>query len=420
MRITDYGKRGIPWTLAQARLGQLPYPHIDVEPIVVTDQRGRVPVKPFVDVIWNITKLCVWNCRMCCVDADYVRKAGDTIEIHTDGLSKTVTIPYERGAGTIYEQALKHQQRIGAELTLEQKLKLLDHLEGFSPRIDFSGGDALAVGDTIVVMEEACRRFGRENITLTVTGAGSHGYSAEQLREVIGEFNFTFDGEPEPGSETRPRAYATGNLRKGEQLAAAGVSTRAELPLTTENMEPAKLREIYLALHEAGISKLLLMRLFAVGRGTSLTHKMPTATEYRQAIEILRDLESAYGGPTLKLQCALRRLDPLFDPNGPNPCDALGTSLGLTAAGTLLISPWAINDRGTPMHRSWVLGNLAKTPLRELLGTDRVERMRARLDENAGECKIFAWQHSTADADAENRFFGRTDPLYGADSDTRR
>jgi hypothetical protein len=98
----------------------------DTMPLVVRDLREAKTTKPFVDVIWNLTKVCVWDCGVCCVDADHVRRVGNVIEIRTQGLEKTVAIPYERGAGSIYQQALRHQQQLGFELTLEQKLKVLD------------------------------------------------------------------------------------------------------------------------------------------------------------------------------------------------------------------------------------------------------------------------------------------------------
>ena len=380
--------------------------------MIPADSSQNTPTRPFIDLIWNLTSLCVWDCGVCCVDAAHVRRAGEMIEIRTSSLSKVQQIPYQHSAGSVYLQAQAHYQRHRMELTLDEKLRVIENMAGFDVKVDVSGGDALAVGDTPVILARLAETFGRRNVTLTVTGAGSHGFGPAELAPVIGEFNFTYDGEPVAQSQTRPPAYAKGNLKKARQMARAGVATRGEVPLTNENIDPGRLEEIYLAMHEAGIHKLLVMRLFSVGRGSDLTHQIPSPEEYRSAIHVLRRLEARYGRPAVKLQCALRRLDPDFDPAGPNPCDALTELLGLTANGTLLMSPWAVNAYGTPLHKSWVLGNLATSPLATLLGTSRVARLRARAAENPGACKIFAWQNSKLPKDSEDRFFGETDPLY--------
>jgi MoaA/NifB/PqqE/SkfB family radical SAM enzyme len=334
------------------------------------------------------------------------------IEIRTESLSKVERIPYQRGAGSIYMQAQAHYQRHKLELTLDEKLRVIENLKGFDVKVDVSGGDALAVGDTPIILAKLAETFGRKNVTLTVTGAGSHGFGPKELAPVIGEFNFTYDGEPIAQSQTRPVMYARGNLKKAQLMAQAGVATRGEVPLSRENIDPSRLEDIFLAMHDAGIDKLLAMRLFSVGRGTHLAHQIPGRDEYRCAIRLLRQLEARYGRPAVNLQCALRRLDPDFDPAGPNPCDALTESLGLTADGTLLISPWAVNAYGVPLHKSWVLGNLAASSLGTLLGTDRVARLRVRANENHGACKIFAWLNSPLPKDDDDRFFGETDPLY--------
>lgn len=383
----------------------------------IRDVKAPEPRK--VDIIWNITLVCMWDCAECCVDAVHVVKRGDKIIIRSEGFAKVEEIAFDRTKGTSFDQAIAWRQHLRRELTLEQKLAVLDHLEGYLPKIDFSGGDPLSSKETLVVMNAASQRFGRSQITLTATGAGLALSNPEEIIPLIGELNFTYDGEfsymgDNPSVQdhrNRPEAYAPGNLKRATQFAKAGVKTRAECPLTVQNLDDNTLRTIFMKLHDAGIQKLLLMRLFPVGRGMLKASDIPTPRQYRRAIDLLRELEAQYGNPQLKLQCALRFFD--NQNQAENPCDLVRESFGLMSNGTLLTSPWAVHEHGRPLDDAWVIGNLATTPLRDILSTEKAQEYERRLNENFGHCKIFSFQNSERERPLD-RIFDTTDPLHQA------
>jgi hypothetical protein len=151
------------------------------------------------------------------------------------------------------------------------------------------------------------------------------------------------------------------------------------------------------------------MRLFAVGRGIFDPALVPSPDQYRKAINVLREMETQYRLPVLRLQCALKHFDGLA--NDENPCDLVRESFGLMADGTLLASPWAVGGEGGPLDETFVLGNLARTPLREILDSTRVREYENRQDENFGHCKIQAFLASKK-KNSFDRIFDRTDPLY--------
>ena len=361
---------------------------------------------PPVDLIWNTTLVCPYDCAVCCVDAVHVSRRADRIEMRSEAGQQVIA--RSPSGGSIYEQAGRFRQREGLELDLPGKLRLLDHLDGYTPRLDFSGGDVLVLPENIRLIRKASKKFGNEAITITATSAGVNDAAIEQLPAIIGHFNFTFDGAG-PRDENRPRGYASANLKAARHLAAAGVSVRAELPLTRSNADPAKLDRIFETLHESGIKETLLMRLFPVGRGANLRSQIPSRQEYLAAIRHLRELEAWYGAPRVRLQCALRHLE--GSSGGDNPCNAVTTSFGIAPDGTLLRSAWAIDRRGKPLDPSWVLGNVANTPLNQILDTPRVREMQERADENHGHCKVFAFLHGQSEDRAE-RFYEPADPLY--------
>lgn len=361
-----------------------------------------------IDLIWNHTYVCTQDCDDCCVSAVHVRNQGQSVQLRDfAGLDLAVEgTPTE----SRYVTAQRHLQRIGRELTFDQKLKVIDHMEGFECRVDFSGGDALVTAEGIELLKVLSQRVGRQNVTLTITGAGlERGYIPE-VGALISELNFTFNAATPNDAVTRPPNYAAMNLRLARRFAELGVRVRAECPLTREGARPEHLRRLYSQLAAAGVQTLLIMRQFNVGRGVSYADAIPTRAEYLEAIKVLRELETEGSGPKIKLQCALRHLDGT-PANGPNPCDLGVRSYGVMPNGTLLASPWAYNKAGGPLDDSWVMGNLATTPLAEILLSPKAQLIMQRADENFGACKIHAALASRR-SDPLDRMFDHTDPLF--------
>jgi MoaA/NifB/PqqE/SkfB family radical SAM enzyme len=359
-----------------------------------------------VDIIWNMTRVCMWDCSICCVDAVHVRSDKNSIQIKDKSLSRLREIPKQTGSS--FEQAQKYLQECGEELFLDEKFQVLENLKGFDTKIDFSGGDPLASSETFILMKKAKELFGQHNITLTSTGPGLKRADPEILCDLVGELNFTFDQPPTNLQIVRPDGYNASNLFQIQKLIKRGIKIRAETPLTIKNCHPDVLEEIYLQLHNTGVQKHLIMRFFPVGRAEGLTHLQPNIDQIRMAVEKLRTLEERYGYPKIRLQCALKYLENknLME----NPCDAGGTSFGLTADGTLLISPWAINRLGEPLNTDWVIGSLSKSKLSEILATEKYQEFLQNCNRNFGHCKIHAYIHAK-----EKKFmamFEARDPLY--------
>ena len=351
---------------------------------------NEVYSKKKIDIIWNITQICMWDCEVCCVDAVHVKASKNKITVRSEGLNTLEVLPYIRGTEkNYYEQVLDYRKAKGLELTLEQKLKVLENLKGYDPKIDFSGGDPLTIADTLVVMKHASQLFGKHNITMTATGAGLARADVEHIGSLIGELNFTYDSVIDVATGHRPKGYASSNLEKAKKFAQTGVKTRGETPLTKKNIDDATLTRLYLDLHEAEVNTHLIMRLFPSGRGTTIFQDSPTINEYRRAIELLRNLEAKYLYPKVKLQCALKFLEPIK--LAKNPCDMVTESFGLMADGTLLASPWAFNSVAKPISEQWVLGNLVNSSMKDILNTQKAQNFINRADENYGHCKIHAY-----------------------------
>jgi MoaA/NifB/PqqE/SkfB family radical SAM enzyme len=372
-----------------------------------------------VDIIWNATVVCPFDCAKCCVSAAHVRIVEGEAWMSDSSLGRYVLLgprPVGSANNWHYDVAARRRQAMGLELDLSAKMRVLDNLDGVNPKINLSGGDPLVVTETRQLVREIARRFGRQNLVLTATGVGLRMVDPQELAEYVGRVNVTFDGTPPAQDPNCATGYSAVNLREAARLADAGIEVRVEMPLTLQNIGQDELRRIWEQLTATKIGSVLLMRLFPVGRGELRKHQIPTRSDYLEALGRLRALESELGGPSIQLQCALRYLDPR--PGQVNPCNAARESFGLMADGTLLGSPWAINQHGRPIDDYWVLGNLASESMVEILDKEKVRRLVSRADDNFGHCKIFSGLYGKG-CDTEEKVFEASDPLYDSDDTVR-
>jgi pyruvate-formate lyase-activating enzyme len=375
------------------------------------------------DIIWNITLVCPWDCEFCCTDATQVTNRHGIITLREHGLLETRTISgssrppasaiavlHDAGIEpTAFDVALADRQTRGLELQYGEKIAVLENLTPRPAKIDFAGGDPLCCYENYLVIQRASALFGREAISVTNTGYGWRRYDLNNLAELIGQFELTFDEPLSTLPMHRPSGYNASNLRIASEFAKRGVRTKAQLPIHRGNQSEDAVVSLYHRAREANIDEILLMRAFPVGRGyTSL--KAAAGVDRGRLVEIIgqyRALAVRYGRPAVRLQCALRHLD---GPSDRNPCDLLQDSFGINPRGTLLASAWATNGIGDPLDEAFVLGDLSRHSLGSLLETARMRSYRERLDENFGHCKIFAFLGS--DTRGVDALFSCSDPLY--------
>lgn len=373
------------------------------------------------DLIWNVSLICPWDCEFCCTDAVHVRKLAGSVVLRESGLSNRRIIPmgrYEpehlRQLGiklNAYDYALIDRQERGLELDFNSKVNVLNNVRERTPEIDFAGGDPLACLENYLLIKKAAEMFGKENVSVTSTGHSLARYPLEELAKHIGTFEFTYDEPDSCGVEVRPKGYNAINILWAGRMHALGVKTKCQIPLHSNNISTEGIREIYQRLTDSKIDEVLLMRTFPVGRGLNFLKNKPVdlqSADYMAAISEFKSLEYRKGGPKVRVQCALKHL--FSEEHAANPCDLMQSSFGINSKGQLLLSAWATNPVGLPLAEEFILGDLSKQSIDEIENTERFVRYKARLNENFGHCKIFAYLNS--DIKSENSIFMRTDPLF--------
>jgi len=373
------------------------------------------------DLIWNVSLICPWDCEFCCTDAVHVQKIAGSVVLRESGLSSNRIIPmgkfepeHLRELGiklNAYDYALIDRQKRGLEIDFDSKLSVLKNVHERNPEIDFAGGDPLACLENYLLIKKASEMFGKENISVTSTGHSLARYSLEELAKIVGTFEFTYDEPDSCGAEVRPKGYNALNILWAARIRILGVRTKCQIPLQSNNISIERIREIYQRLTDSGIEEILLMRTFPVGRGAKFLNEKSIELgprDYISAISEFRKLECSIGGPRVRVQCALKNLFP--KERASNPCDLMQSSFGINSKGQLLLSAWATNAVGLPLAEEFVLGDLSKQSISEIESSERFLRYKVRLDENFGHCKIFAYVNS--EIKSENAIFMRTDPLF--------
>ena len=279
------------------------------------------------DIIWNISLLCPWDCEFCCTDAIHVKKTSSGILTKERNLSKTALIndnsdiPWHSELNELeispnfMDKALYHRQLSGLELTFDEKIRILNNIDELDTSIDFAGGDPLACAENILILFQASKLFGKNNISITSTGHSISRYPIDTIASVLGTFEFTFDEPRHFTPKHRPSGYNSANLHAAKKLKNFGVRTKCQIPLHNGNNYKKAIYSIINSLKTANVDEVLLMRTFPVGRGMN-NSSVHADFDIRKTIDTYISISREINGPHIRLQCALKHL---YDTEGDNP-----------------------------------------------------------------------------------------------------
>ncbi|MBU4284940.1 radical SAM protein [Patescibacteria group bacterium] len=283
------------------------------------------------DVIWNLTRACPWDCAICCVSGFHVCNTTENF---------------------IYSEAKEK----GEELILAEKLTVLKILTDRGFEIDFSGGDPLYYDEDFRVVKQATHWLQSRKIGVSMTGSKITDVKLELLKKV-GVVEFTLDNLPETENPFRPRGYNPASMIAMKKCVAVGIKTRAVTVLYSTTMAEKNLESVYRWLCENGISEWELLRFYPVGRATKLAELTLSSSEYLMAMKFLRGL---HGFTKIFFQHSLKILE------GTIKCPAVVDSIGILPDGTITACAWAIDGNCRPFQ-GFCLGKLPEDDLDEIL-----------------------------------------------------
>lgn len=279
------------------------------------------------DVIWNLTRVCPWNCAICCVSAFYAHDANKR-----------------------FSRATKKEKY--KELNLFEKLRALRILAERNFEIDFSGGDPLYYDEDFQVVEQATYWLPSKKISVSMTGSELSKKKIDLLKRV-GVVEFTLDNLPESENKFRPSGFNLSSMRAMKKCVAAGVNVRAVTVLYPSIMPRNNLEDIYYWLCDNKVPEWELLRFYPVGRAIDFVDITPSSEDYLKTISFLKNLR---GFTRVFFQHSLKILE------GDLKCPAVVDSIGILPNGEVIACAWALDKNCFPF-RGFYLGKLPEENL---------------------------------------------------------
>jgi MoaA/NifB/PqqE/SkfB family radical SAM enzyme len=292
-------------------------------------------------VIWNLTRLCSWNCLICCVSATHVNN---------------------KQKEDVYNKML----HMGEELSLQQKKDILDDLyENKVESIDFSGGDLLLRNDDIKLVKYAATKFSKDKLSISIPGNGLNLKLINELKNCISKIEFTLDTINEETDGSRPKGYVSMAKSAIKLCNKGNIDISVSTVLKNSNSNSKSLNRIYNFLIEQGVKEWEILRYYQVGRATEIYAIAPTKERFNNSIEYIQKLIQE-GIINISFQHSIEN-----KLNGNIKCNTLDRSIGILPNGTVTACAWGLGYNNSPINDNFNLGIMPKQKLSKILKSEK-------------------------------------------------
>ncbi len=277
-------------------------------------------------IIWNLTRVCPWDCKFCCVSAVHAKN-----------------------------KSLANIQRKN-ELSFDDKITVLEMLAKRDWDIDFSGGDPLFYDDDRRVVRYATDIISKDRLSISVTGLRIDS-DAIDLMSKVGSVEFTIDYLLGGEVLYRPRGYIRSSMKAIELLAKTDVKVTAVTVLYGLGLPLERLRVIYDWLCDNNVWSWSVLRFCPVGSGVNFRRLAMKDSDYIRLVEYV---QSFSGSTRISIQHSLRVL------RGEYLCHAATNTMGILPDGVVSACAWALNESCHPLE-NFRIGKLPEDNLDDIL-----------------------------------------------------
>ncbi len=299
-------------------------------------------------VIWNLTRLCSWNCVICCVSAIHVSKKQK-------------------------RQILSNMIDLGRELSLGDKKKIVDELSYNNvSSIDFSGGDILLNEQDLEVVKYAATKFNREQLSISIPGTGLKEQLVHSIKDSVAKLEFTLDSIVNDIDGSRPYGYVDSAKRAISMCNQENIDVCVSTVLKQSNCSIKNMKDIYLFLKDNNVKEWEILRYYQVGRAADIFALIPDDEELQDVIIYLDELKEE------------SVIDISFQHSMENKirnrinCNALSRSIGILPDGKVVSCAWGIGYDGEPADDKFIIGYLPQQKLADILSSDRAKEWHNR------------------------------------------
>lgn len=303
-------------------------------------------------VIWNLTKLCSWNCVICCVSAVHV--CNDNKE-------------------EIFERLVNK----GKELKLLDKMKIVDQLyDNNVESIDFSGGDLLIRDDDIKLIEYAASKFNKSQLSISIPGNRLTVEKINKLKKYVSKIEFTLDSITYDIDSSRPSGYVETAINAIKLCNNEGIDTCVSTVLKKHNCNKKTINELYNFLISNNVKEWEILRYYQVGRATDLYAYKPDEEKVLKIVDYIKTLMDNKE-INISFQHTLEN-----QINGFVKCNALKNSIGILPDGTVTACAWGLDRNGMPIDESFIVGKLPKEKLSDILSNNKALKWKDKIKNN--------------------------------------
>lgn len=284
-------------------------------------------------VIWDVTRYCPWDCKICCMGAS------------------------------------DNQCCMEKELNMEQKRKVAEQLEelkrtGVNIRVDLSGGEIMMNRSHMELIKMVSEALGKDAVGISTSGIGIGDAEAAFFAKYVHDVELTMDLVPGEEYLFRKKGYHATAAKAVDTLKRAGVSVGIQTVICRKNCQRESMSSLLDWLCEHQVDQWSILRFFASGRGEVYRELEMTAEENLQAVHMIKDLCDDREGnkPDLDFHYLMPGHEKSSD-----VCRCVRKSIGILPNGNVTACFWALDREMVIKDEKFYLGNVLETSLSEIL-----------------------------------------------------
>lgn len=331
---------------------------------ILSDCFTSVQKRSDIKVIWNITKECRHDCKICATHDD---------------------------------------ERL--ELCLGDKAKVLLSLiaaRDYIKSIDFAGGDPLVNIDSKKIIKYAIDLLGKSTISITTTGKGIETLSTDEKYLMLNNCELTIDS---PESDDKiVKDYRTGsdyndyNYAVAEKERSFISNLTINIPILKPDATAYEIDKIAEKINNINPERVNILRLMPVGKFSKELYP-----ENYNPTNFIEQLKSSLSDSIqVHYHCALRVKYDKTDCK----CSMLERKIGIDCAGNVFACAWAAYLPLIVEENPFYLGNLVKSDLIEIIDSTKATTILQNLRNSTNNCCIFSYLYSD-----KKTIFAEEDPL---------
>lgn len=285
-------------------------------------------------VVWDVTRVCPWDCNICCMGA--VRSA--------ECLSEEMTF-------TQKEQVLMQM----AELKKR----------GWDLKLDISGGEIMTnLEEHMKLICKASELLGREHVGISASGYRIDEKVAKQLAQRVHDVEMTLDCLSDAEYPLRKREYHQAAMEAALKLKEAGVKVGIQTVLCKSNADKDIMQNLLNWLCKYRIDEWSILKFFPQGRGRAYEEEMLSGEENLEMVKMIQELHKKAGSnrPSLNFHYLMPGHEKSTD-----VCRCVKKSIGILPDGRVTACFWALNDVMDIEDDKFLLGDVTEQSLLEIL-----------------------------------------------------